>query len=171
MNRKVILGLCIIFIVVIGVIGVYLVFNKNDNKTLEDFSKYSDDDYIQMDNGDYVYFPEPTDIPLDIDSYDSELVSNIDVDEDYLYFDFSVDWFKYTDMDLSINTSLLSALSYTINKYYNGNVPNVYYFDSTEDIIEQPSNMYGVYKVKSNENSFIISVDFKTNSISIEECK
>lgn len=171
MNRKVILGLCIMTIAIIGIIGVYFIFNKSNSKDLEDFSNYSDDAYIQMNDGTYVYFPKPTDIPLDIDSYDSELISNIDVNEDYLYFDFSVDWFKYTDMDLSINTSLLSALSYAIDKHYNGNVPNVYYFDSTEDIIDQPSNMYGVYKVKSNENSFIISVDFKTNSIFIEECK
>jgi hypothetical protein len=67
--------------------------------------------------------------------------------------------------------SILSQLAYTINEYYEGNVPCTYSFDSSVDTVDQYTNMIANFKVESQDSNYsdlLIGIDDYNYKIDVE---
>lgn len=152
-KRLVIIGVVtIVIILVSAMICNYFIGN---NKSYSDYKDYHDITAI----------PDSTEV-------NDKVESNIEVESGYDSFDFTSVTLEYTENDTILCASVLSAIAYTLDKYYEGNIPCYYSFDSTIDTIEQKSNMLSTFRVNScssNYPTLIITIDFVNSDIYVTE--
>lgn len=74
--------------------------------------------------------------------YNDLLVSNITVDEEQLYnTNINVDWFTYSEYDYEWYGNVLQYIVYSINTYFDGQVPSSYTCSIEDDIHDSVTNM------------------------------
>lgn len=109
-------------------------------------------------------------IPSDSENYSNNKVSNIDVAPDYKEFDVNVDYLEYDkDYELSVHASFVSAISYAVYTYYNGNVPYVFSFDSKVDTINRLTNSITEIMLHSDNINLKLYIDMYNDIITVEE--
>jgi hypothetical protein len=112
----------------------------------------------------------PDAVSSEHEKFDGVVAGNIDWgDADDFQF-YEQWWFSYSDKDMGVVPSVLSAVAYTIYTYYKGDVPTIYEFSYDDDLITAYTNMIAEYQVKPVDNEYAtldITINFYRKLIDV----
>lgn len=153
MRGKVIIAVAFILVTVI------LIVAYKPDKSIETYESFNEDALINSS------IETLTDNQKD---YVKSIKSNIKITQDFWKFDYRTkDWFTYADSD---DSKTLGALAYSVNEYYKGEVPCVFYYDPKSNYIRY-TELIADFFLDSVDNSrtLKIAMNIETNNIHVSE--